>query len=112
MLLTGDFTTPECMCPCNRVRSYTVDLKDEEKIKQTIQEIKRSLKIEKNLTSSFLRKHNSAKDQRPSATGVGVVFGATVIVIIFCVVLFIDFVCFLTQFNNVGNIINMKASDN
>lgn len=82
-------TTPQpstsrlCTCPCSKT---VVDPKyqnlTKEKIDRIVEEIKKELTVEKGNLSSSIRKKISAKDNRPSSTGIGSV-GIVFFVIVF-----------------------------
>lgn len=71
------FVSSECKCPCDRVRPVQ-NLTDAE-LQAKIDQIKQELVLNTRTLSSSIRKRTSAKDERPSATGVGVVLGVGIV---------------------------------
>ena len=70
--------------------------KTEEEIREKIQEIKRTLTIDKHELSSYRRKKTSADDDRSSAKGIGVL-GACVICAVISFIIVLDFKTFVHQ---------------
>lgn len=60
-------------------------------LKPVLLELQRNLTVDKKRLSSFVRKHNSAKDKRPSSEYIGYV-GVIFISIVVGLVIFIDIV--------------------
>lgn len=71
------FVSSECKCPCDKVRPVQ-NLTDAE-LQAKIDQIKQELVLNTRTLSSSIRKRTSAKDERPSATGVGVVLGVGIV---------------------------------
>lgn len=69
----------ECKCSCNRIGSSANTSFNEDSLNERIRNIQPSLKIKKNLTTSYVRCRISARDSRTTAIGMGVVLGGTVI---------------------------------
>lgn len=78
----------ECMCPCDRVRPVQ-NLTDAE-IQAKIDQIKQELVLNTRTLSSSIRKRTSAKDERPSATGVGVILGVGIVTFLLLAVIVPD----------------------
>lgn len=81
-LSNGEWSSPlptcnQCKCPCDKVRPVQ-NLTDAE-LQAKIDQIKQELVLNTRTLSSSIRKRTSAKDERPSATGVGVVLGVGIV---------------------------------
>lgn len=67
-----------CMCPCDRIRSQNF-IHDPEVLQNKIAEMKKELEVNQKQLSSAVRAKTSAKDERPSAKGVGSILGVGMI---------------------------------
>ncbi|XP_062611207.1 uncharacterized protein LOC134273055 [Saccostrea cucullata] len=75
-----------CTCPCDRV--HPVQNLTAEELNNKIEELKKELVVNTRTLSSFIRKRTSASDERPSATGVGVILGVGILTFL-CAIIFI-----------------------
>ncbi|KAL5022695.1 hypothetical protein ScPMuIL_001850 [Solemya velum] len=59
-----------CFCPCDVVRPFKEEFVNLT-VKEIVEKIAKEISVEKTDTSAHIRKQTSAKDHRPSATGLG-----------------------------------------
>ncbi|CAC5384967.1 unnamed protein product [Mytilus coruscus] len=92
---------PLCLCSCEykqkleywstlNATNHTLE-ELREILKPVLLELQRNLTVDKKMLSSYVRKHNSAKDKRPSSENIGIV-GVIFISIVVGLVIFIDIV--------------------
>ncbi|CAG2204823.1 unnamed protein product [Mytilus edulis] len=61
-----------CKCPCRRVGNPRYENVTKEVVQKIKDETEKDLAVQKNLTSTYVRKRKSAKDDRPAAKSIGV----------------------------------------
>ncbi|XP_062595690.1 uncharacterized protein LOC134257054 [Saccostrea cucullata] len=83
-----------CKCPCDRV--HPVQNLTTEELNNKIEELKKELVVNARTLSSSIRKRTSASDERPSATGVGVILGVGILTFL-CAIIFIPDIPKLTH---------------
>ncbi|XP_048742476.1 uncharacterized protein LOC125655972 isoform X2 [Ostrea edulis] len=77
-----------CTCPCDRV--HPVQNLTTAELNKKIEELKQELVVNKRSLSSSVRKRTSAKDERPSATGVGIILGVGILIFVSALVIIPD----------------------
>ena len=88
----------ECKCPCDRV--HPVQNPTIAELNEKIEQMKKELLLNTRTLSSSVRKRTSAKDDRPSATGVGVVFGIGIFTLLFALVIVPDIPSLVSDIRN------------
>ncbi|CAC5400308.1 unnamed protein product [Mytilus coruscus] len=78
-------SSENCLCPCDFVsKNITAEM-----LQSRIEELKRILTVDKTSLSSFIRKYNSAKDERPSSKAIGSM-GILLLTLTICFIVLID----------------------
>ncbi|XP_052074073.1 uncharacterized protein LOC127711958 [Mytilus californianus] len=78
-------SSENCLCPCDFVsKNITAEI-----LQSRIEELKRILIVNKTSLSSYIRKHTSAKDERPSSKAIGSM-GILLLAVTICFIVLID----------------------
>ncbi|CAG2228271.1 unnamed protein product [Mytilus edulis] len=78
-------SSENCVCPCDFVsKNITAEM-----LQNRIDELKRILTVDKTTLSSYIRKHTSAKDERPSSKAIGSM-GILLLTLTICFIVLID----------------------
>ncbi|XP_022298408.2 uncharacterized protein LOC111107483 [Crassostrea virginica] len=88
----------QCKCPCDRV--HPVQNPTIAELNEKIEQMKKELLLNTRTLSSSVRKRTSAKDDRPSATGVGVVLGIGIFTLLFAAVIVPDIPSLVSDIRN------------
>lgn len=78
-------SSENCVCPCDFVSNNITA----EMLQNRIDELKRILTVDKTTLSSYIRKHTSSKDDRPSSKAIGSM-GILLLTLTICVIVLID----------------------
>jgi hypothetical protein len=78
----------ECTCPCDKVHPV-LNLTTAE-LNHKIEELKKELVVNTRTLSSSVRKRTSAKDERPSSAGVGIILGVGILLFVSALIIVPD----------------------
>ncbi|KAK6177913.1 hypothetical protein SNE40_012781 [Patella caerulea] len=93
----GTFNDTECWCPCDDDYYFNGSLQTDQDLSRLVFALVNGLAIDKKTVSQTIRKKTSAKDDRPSAQGIGYV-GVLVIISTFVTILLLDVQTLWTDF--------------
>ncbi|VDI66853.1 Hypothetical predicted protein [Mytilus galloprovincialis] len=103
-----NFECKTCKCPCRKVGNPRYENVTKEVVQKIKDETEKDLAVQKNLTSTYVRKRKSAKDDRPAAKSIGV-FGIFIITVIVAAVVASDYIILKRQimefYTNLRNIV-------